>query len=118
MADVNFARAAKVLEDPAFVAVGFGVLGFQRAQVCRHALQRRMGGLYDDMAPLRQKVDDIAGDVASRLPPEAVELVKATGSLVATLPGEARELLKEAVAVGRFAFQVVRAPVAKRVAYP
>jgi len=118
MADVNFARAAKVLQDPAFVAVGFGVLGFQRAQVFRHALQRRIGGLYDDMAPVRDKVDDIAGEVASRLPPEAVELVKATGSLAASLPGEARELVKEALAVGRFALQVVRAPVAKRAAYP
>jgi hypothetical protein len=38
--------------------------------------------------------------------------------LVASLPGEARELTKEAVAVGRFAFQVLRAPVAKRAAYP
>ena len=118
MADVNFARTARVLQDPAFVAVGFGVLGFQRAQVCRHALQRRIGGLYDDMAPLRHKAGDIAGEVASRLPPEAVELVKATGSLVASLPGEARELTKESVAVGRFAFQVLRAPVAKRAAYP
>jgi hypothetical protein len=47
-----------------------------------------------------------------------VELAKATGSLVASLPHEARELMKEAVAVGRFALQVVRAPVAKRAAYP
>ncbi|MGA3222008.1 MAG: hypothetical protein ABSE77_23570 [Acidimicrobiales bacterium] len=118
MSDVNFAKAAKVLEDPAFVAIGFGVLGFQRAQVFRHAVQRRAKGLYGDLAPLRQMVDDAAGGVASMLPPEAVELARATGSLVASLPGEARELAKEAVAVGRFAFQVVRAPVAKRAAYP
>jgi hypothetical protein len=118
MADVNFAKAAKVLEDPAFLAIGFGVLGFQRAQVFRHAVQRRAKGLYGDLAPLRQMVDDAAGGVASMLPPEAVELARATGSLVASLPGEARELAKEAVAVGRFAFQVVRAPVAKRATYP
>ncbi len=118
MADVNFAKAAKVLEGPAFVAVGLGVLGFQRAQVCRHTVQKRVGHLYDDLAPLRQKVDDVAGGIASELPPEAVELAKATGSLVASLPREARELMKEAVAVGRFALQVVRAPVAKRAAYP
>ena len=118
MANVNFAKAAKALEDPAYVAVGFGVLGFQRAQVYRHAMQKRMGHLHDDLAPLRQKVDEVAGDVASQLPPEAVELAKATGSLVASLPKEARELLKEAAAVARFALQVVRAPVAKRAAYP
>jgi hypothetical protein len=118
MADVNFARAAKVLEDPAFVAIGFGVLGFQRAQVCRHAVQKRVKTLYGDLAPVRQVVDDAAGGVASLLPPEAVELARATGSLAASLPGEARELAKEALAVGRFAWQLVRAPVTKRAAYP
>jgi hypothetical protein len=97
VADVNFTKAVKALEGPAFVAVGFGVLGFQRAQVCRHAVQRRL---------------------ASQLPPEAVELAKATGGLVSSLPGEARELVKEALAVSRFALQVVRAPVAKRATYP
>jgi hypothetical protein len=118
MADVNFAKRARVLQDPAFVAIGFGVLGFQRAQVCRHALQRRVKSLHADLAPVRQMVEGTVGSVASLLPPEAVELVKATGSLVASLPGEARELAKEAVAVSRFALQVVRAPVAKRAAYP
>jgi hypothetical protein len=118
MADVDFARAAKVLEDPAFVAIGFGVLGFQRAQVCRHAVQRRVRDLYGDLAPVRQIFDGAAEGVASMLPPEAVELAKATGSLVASLPGEARELAKEALAVGRFAFGVLRAPVAKRATYP
>ncbi len=118
MADVNFARAAKVSPGPAFVAIGFGVLGFQRAQVCRHAVQKRVKALYGDLAPVRQVVDDAAGGVASMLPPEAAELARATGSLIASLPDEARELAREAVAVGRFAFQMVRAPVAKRAAYP
>jgi hypothetical protein len=118
MADVNFARAAKVLEDPAFVAIGFGVLGFQRAQVYRHAMQQRVKGFYGELAPVRRMVDDAAGGVAAMLPPEAVEMARATGGLVASLPGEARELAKEALAVGRFALQLVRAPVAKRAAYP
>ncbi len=118
MADVNFARAAKVFQDPAFVAIGFGVLGFQRAQVCRHAVQQRIEGLADDMGPWRQMAGDAAGGIAAMLPPEAAELAKATGSLIATLPDEARELAREAVAMGRFAYQMVWAPVAKRAAYP
>jgi hypothetical protein len=52
------------------------------------------------------------------LPPEAAELAKATGRLVATLPDEAQELAREAVAMARFAYQMVWAPVAKRAAYP
>ncbi|MGP8207240.1 MAG: hypothetical protein ACLQVK_14505 [Acidimicrobiales bacterium] len=118
MADVNFAKAAKVLEDPAFLAIGFGVLGFQRAQVFRHAVQRQAKYLYGDLAPWRQMVGEAATGVVSMLPPEAAELARATGSLMASLPGEARELAKEAVAVGRFAFQAVRAPVVKRATYP
>jgi hypothetical protein len=118
MADVNFARAAKVLQDPAFVAIGFGVLGFQRAQVCRHAVQRRIGGVADDLAPLRHMVGEAASGAVAMLPPEAAELAKATGSLVASVTEEARELAKEAVAMGRFAYQMVWAPVAKRATYP
>jgi hypothetical protein len=129
MADVNFSRAAKALEGPAYVAVGFGVLGFQRAQVCRLAAQRRLGGLAgtarsvsnDTMArlgPWRQRVDEAAGEVATHFPPEAVDLARAAGNLAGSLPREARELVNEAVAIGRFALQVVRAPVAKRAAYP
>ena len=41
MADVNFAKAARALEGPAFIAVGFGILGFQRAQVYRRDMEKR-----------------------------------------------------------------------------
>ena len=42
MAEVSFGRVARVLEGSAYVAVGFGVLGFQKAQVARRDLQRRL----------------------------------------------------------------------------
>jgi hypothetical protein len=129
MADVDFAKAARALEGPAFIAVGFGVLGFQRAQVYRRDMEKRAvelagtvrslsGELGQRLAPAHQVVDDVAGDFALQLPPEAVELARAASTLVGALPREARELAKEAVAVGRFAVQVLRAPVAKRAAYP
>jgi hypothetical protein len=44
MAEVNFARFARVLEDQAYVAVGFGVLGYHKAQACRRAWQRELSG--------------------------------------------------------------------------
>jgi hypothetical protein len=44
MADAKFGKIFTTLQGPVYVAVGFGVLGFQRAQVCRRQLQRRFGG--------------------------------------------------------------------------
>ena len=42
MAEISLTRLARMLEEPAYVAVGFGVLGFQRAQVARRDLRRRV----------------------------------------------------------------------------
>ena len=75
----------RLLEDGAYVAVGTAVLGFQRAQVARRAVERRLPPL----------VRDLERD----------------------LPREAAALAREAVAVGRFALQVLRAP-ASRPNYP
>jgi hypothetical protein len=132
MAERNLGRFAKALEQPAYVAVGFGVLGFQRAQVYRRACQLRLGALAgtalagtrflgDELGqrlePVRQTASGAAGDIAEHLPTEARDFVKAAGNLVADIPGEAREMMKEAVAFGRFALQVVQAP-ARRQSYP
>jgi hypothetical protein len=40
----------KLATDAAFVAVGLGVLGFQRVQVRRRELQRQLGGLVDQLS--------------------------------------------------------------------
>ena len=78
-------RLPKLLEDGAYVAVGTAVLGFQRAQVARRAVEKR-------------------------LPPVVRDLER-------DLPREAAAVAKEAIAVGRFALQVLRAP-ASRPNYP
>ena len=78
-------RLPRVLEDGAYVAVGAAVLGFQRAQVARREIEKR-------------------------LPPIVRDLER-------DLPGEALSVAKEAVAFGRFALNVLRAP-ASRPNYP
>jgi hypothetical protein len=67
----------QLARDSLYVAVGFGVLGFQRAQVARRDLEKRLGPFVPE-------------------------------------PGG---LAKEAVAFGRFALQVLRAPATRR-SYP
>jgi hypothetical protein len=97
MAQLTLGRLAR---DSAYVAVGFGVLGFQRAQVARRSLEKRLG---------------------KSLPPEVTQLAKAAGELAGDLrrdlPKEAAALAREAAAFGRFALQVLSAP-ASRPNYP
>ena len=125
-------RFAKTLEQPVYVAVGVGVLGFQRAQVLRRDLEQRakplassaqagaqrlgsdLGGLLE---PLRQVVGGATGDLIEHLPTPARDLLTAAGKLVSDLPGEARGAVEEAIAVGRFALGALRAPGARHT-YP
>jgi hypothetical protein len=111
MADVTLARLARSLEGPAYVAVGFGVLGFQRGQVYRLALQRRVGRF---AGAAGQSVSAMTEDVLERLPAEAKDLVKAAGDLATDVQREAGDLLKEAAALGRFALRAVQAPADRR----
>ncbi len=41
----------KLAKDAAYIAVGFGVLGFQRAQVRRRELLKRLEGLASQLVP-------------------------------------------------------------------
>jgi len=105
MEDVNFGKVAKALEGPAYIAVGFGVLGFQRAQVRRRELQRRVGEL---TVAVNRKMSEISDDVAERLPKEASDLLKAAGDFAGDLPREAEGLVEESVALGRFVLRMLQ----------
>ncbi len=98
MADMTIGKVARALEGPAYVAVGFGVLGFQRAQVRRRELQRQMSRLAGTVS---QKVGEVSEDVGERLPREARDLADAAGALAHDLPREAGEAVKEVLAIGR-----------------
>jgi hypothetical protein len=97
MAQPAFSRLAR---DTAYVAVGFGLLGFQRAQVARRSLEKHL---------------------ARSLPPEVSQLAAAAGDLLGDLrrdlPKDANALARELAAFGRFALQVLRSP-ASRPNYP
>jgi hypothetical protein len=122
MADVripplDLGRLAKALQGPAYTAVGLGVLGFQRAQVYRHELQRRAEGLTSvvnrSAGSARQNVSDMAGEAFQHLPQPARELLDAAGHLVAELPAEARALAQEGLALGRFALRAAGTPASR-----
>lgn len=86
MADVK-----KTLQDAAYVAVGFGVIGFQRAQVRRQELRKqlvsrrqelegRLGELKNRVEPvvkdLEQRIEPVLDDIEGRLPEQAKGIVQ------------------------------------------
>jgi hypothetical protein len=104
--EMNLGKVARALETPAFVAVGFGVLGFQRAQVRRRELERQMARLATTVS---HKLGEVSGEVAERLPREAQEMLNAAGDMAQDLPREASEAAKEVVALGRLVLGTARA---------
>ncbi|HEX2047766.1 MAG TPA: hypothetical protein VHF27_08380 [Acidimicrobiales bacterium] len=69
------------LRDSLYTAVGFGVLGFQQAQVRRRELQK-------ELAKLDEKVDPVLDDLEARLPEDLRPLVAPARSAAHALLGK------------------------------
>jgi hypothetical protein len=91
-------NTAGFARDAAYVAVGLGVLGFQRAQVQRRTLQRRLGAtdldrtlieLRTNVARGVQDVDDLMEQVIGRLESTVAPLEQ-------QLPAPFRQLVDQA----------------------
>ncbi len=101
----------KTAKDAAYVVVGLGVLGFQRAQVRRQELQKRLS----ERSQLQGHLVDLSGEVTKRVKDvdDAVEQV--IGRIEATLvpiedrlPVPARDLVKQAHVQAREVRQQLR----------
>jgi ElaB/YqjD/DUF883 family membrane-anchored ribosome-binding protein len=81
---------SEAMKDAAYVTVGFGVLGFQRAQVRRHELTKQLkpqlGELVTNvdqvLQPVRQELEQRLDQVEDRLGGQALEVVKTARSVV------------------------------------
>jgi hypothetical protein len=104
--DVN-----KTLQDAAYVAVGLGVIGFQKAQVRRRELARLVGDRTAVNAQLDEARDQLAGlirTVDDRLLPVRQELEGRLEELEGRLPDPARDLVHSARLLARDAETQVR----------
>jgi hypothetical protein len=80
--------ASTTLRDAAYVAVGFGLLAFQRAQVRRRALERALeaqgGAALDQVSrlatELEERVEPALDELEGRLPPPAQDLLRTARS--------------------------------------
>jgi ElaB/YqjD/DUF883 family membrane-anchored ribosome-binding protein len=78
------------LKDAAFVTIGFGVLGFQRAQVRRHELTKQLKPQIEDLVtnvdgalqPVRQELEQRLDQVEDRLSGQALEAVRTARAVV------------------------------------
>jgi hypothetical protein len=116
VADINktLQDANKTLKDAAYVAVGFGVLTFQKAQVRRRELAKQvkaqraqvgdprsqLNGLVktidDRFRPVRQEIEGRLDTIEAKLPPQAKELVKTARTLAKDTEGQVRKLVRTA----------------------
>jgi hypothetical protein len=79
LADVN-----EVLADAAYVTIGFGLLGFQRAQVRRVELTRQLSRVArqvdEAVTPVVSGLDRRVEDLSDRLPDQARDAVRSLRS--------------------------------------
>ena len=81
------------LKDTAYVAVGLGVLGFQRAQVARVDLSKNLAEDTGKLqAQVKAQVEDVSGAVEAQLSDVRTQVAKAVSSLEETLEPVAKEV--------------------------
>ncbi len=81
------------LKDTAYVAIGLGVLGFQRAQVARVDLTKNLAEDTGKLqAQVKAQVEDVTGAVEAQLSDVKTQVAKAVTSLEETLEPVAKEL--------------------------
>ena len=83
----------QTLKDAAYIAVGLGVIGFQRAQVARHDLTRSLG---TDQGKLQEQVrghvEDVTSAVEAQLADVRTQVTRAVTTLEDTLEPLAKDI--------------------------
>jgi hypothetical protein len=87
---VRMVDVKKTLKDAAYVALGFVVLGFQKAQVRRRELVKTID---ESLRPVRQEIDGRLDELEGRLPVAAKELVKRARTLTKDTEDQVRKLV-------------------------
>ncbi len=90
----------KTIQDAAYVAVGIGVIGFQRAQVRRQELKKQLEAqrqqLETQVVEARSQVQKLVKDVEGRVQPLRTEVEQRFTTFEERLPEQARGLVQQA----------------------
>ena len=96
---------AKPVKDAALIAIGFGVLGWNKAQVRRNELAAR---LESQTTELRSQLAKVADEVEERLEPLMDAVDTRLDQLEEQLPAQARQAFKTARTVAKVTQQSLR----------
>jgi hypothetical protein len=106
------AELTATLKDAAYVTVGLGVLGFQKAQVRRVELQKQVKEqrkqLESQLADAGKTVRGLAQDVEARLAPVRSQVEGRLDTLSGLLPVQARSVVDQARAAAKQTQEQVR----------
>jgi uncharacterized protein HemX len=109
--------SGQALKEAAYVALGFGVMGVQRAQVRRveltRELRRRRQQWEQEAAGARAQLLALARGVDEQLDPVIRQVDVALDRVEERLPGPARELVHDAHSLAREARAQMRAHLAQ-----
>jgi hypothetical protein len=93
MAEMTVQDLTKTLKDAALVAVGFGVLAWQKTQVQRRELEKQFEA---STAQIREQLAKVAGEVEERFEPVVGAVEASLDQFEGRLPEQAREVFKQA----------------------
>ena len=100
------------IKDAAYVTIGFGVLGFQKAQVRRVELTKQLDEqrsvLEAQLAEGRKSVAALAGQVETYVAPVRSQVEQGLDAVEATLPAGVQDLVKQARSTFHAQEQLVR----------
>jgi ElaB/YqjD/DUF883 family membrane-anchored ribosome-binding protein len=102
----------KTLKDTAYVVFGFGVLGFQKAQVRRQELTKQLkeqrGQVETQLSGARQQLNELVRTLDGAIEPVRVELEGRLDRVEEHLPAQAKDVVKSARALAKETEQHVR----------
>ncbi len=104
---------SETLRDAAYVTVGLGVLGFQKAQVRRHEiakqLEEQVKVVETQVTEGRKSVAELATQLDGYVAPVRSQLEGQLDTLQSALPTTVQDLVKQARAAAHEAEETVRA---------
>jgi len=109
MAEATATDLFKTLKDAAYVAVGFGVIAFQKTQVRRRELEKQFA---TSTVQFREQLAKVAGEVEERFEPVVETIEAQLDQLEGILPEQARTAFHTARTTAKDAGDQLRARVA------
>ena len=103
--DLKDVDVTKAVKDAAYIALGFGVLAWQKTQVRRREIEKQFEG---QTTELRAQLAKVAAEVDERIEPVVQAVETSLDQIEERLPNQARDAFKAARTAAKEAGAAVR----------